>query len=432
MPAAQGSQVNAKADTVYLALGGALATDLSQEGVDLTAATGGGYQLNASRAALTEQFEVYVRCVLTSLESNTVLVAHHKTDISTATFLLGTDPSGKFYAFINALSIVWTGPNVPDADCSVAWHMRLNPDATGAGDARISEWIVFNHTTGEYLAMEQRTHAAPTTANNYTLSVGGIWSGAALLAKPATAPTKVRVSKSKHTNVEFGQDWDEEADEHTHTLEQLIEPIGAGAETGAQGNWAGAANVGFAAAHAFALRGRTLAPLINQVFRDARELSTTPDPTAWMMPSPGGGTFLLDATLLRWLTIEGFEYAQVRVHVQSWVTTGTAVRFDVRVIAMNRPHIGLGPQLGGEPMPALEYEFVEAALTVNHGDEGEGEWLELGALRLPAMKQQIPGWENSVTLGLGYVFDRLSASGNDANARAKIKAWQVLPIIGEP
>lgn len=425
---AQGSQTNAKADTVFLALSSNLTTDLSQRGTNLTAATGGGYETNSARASLSEHFEVCIRCVLTKNENDLIFIAHHDAALTTSTFSLGTNNSGEFQASMNG-AVVWVGPSVPAGDCSFSWSMRPNPDTTGA---RISEFIVYDHTAGDYLAIEQVTHAVPTTAGTYTLSVGGVWDGASLLLKPATAPSKARVSSSHHGNVEFAEDWVAARAGHTHTLDRLIEPIGAGLAAGGQGAWAGQANVGFCAAHANALRGRMLSPMVNEVYADARTLTTTPDPTQWIIAAPSSANYLADCTKLRWLSCDGWRYAQVRAQVQTWVTSGSAVPFGLRCYAMNRPHIGLGVQLGGKPIPPLIVEYGEATLTEDHTSSGEGEWLDLGVIRLPMMTEQIEGWLGTVTLVLAYAFDPASASSNDANARAKIKAWQVLPIVGEP
>lgn len=431
----QGVIDGAKEDTVFLALSGALTTDHSQYGTNLTAIGAGAFETNSGRTELDEEWEVYVRCVLTAGEADKVLIAVHNADLSTIAFALRTSAGGTFGAMLGSPGAdVWKGPAVPAGDISFAWHMRVNPDSTGSSDARISELIVYDHTAGAYLAIEKATHAAPTAAATHTLSVGGAYfaAGPTLINAPTTPPSKARVSRSCHNAAEFADDWVAEKSAHTHTLERLIEPIGVGLDAGGVGQWAGQANVGFAAAHANALRGRMLTPMLKEFYPDARTLTTTPDPTQWIIGSPGDSTYKMDATLLRWLPCEGWSYAQVYVQVQSWITAGDPVPVGIRCYTMSRPHVGLGWKLGDYPMPPLEYFFGEQVITEDHTSSGEGEWLDLGVIKLPMLGGTIPGWSGSVGFGLSYAFDPAAASGNDANARLRIKGWSVLPVVGEP
>lgn len=433
---AQGSQTNAKEDTVFLALSGALTTDLSQYDTDLTSISTGAFETNSARTALDEEWEVYVRCSLSPGDKDKVLVAVHSADLSTITFALRTTSTGLFAAMMGSPpGDIWTGPALPTGDCSFSWSMRVNPDSTGAGDARISTFVVYDHTAGAYLAIAQVTHAAPTAAATHTLSVGGAYfaAGPSLVNAPANAPTKVRISSSFHPHVEFAEDWVAARSAHSTDLDELVEPFGAGmTAVGAVAEWAGQANVAFAAAHARALRGRMLSPMINERYPQARTLTIAPDPTQWIMGAPSSAAYLMDCTLLRWLPCDGWRWAYVWVQVQSWVLVGAAVPIGIRVYATNRPHIGLGVQLEGQPMPPLQVEYAEATLTADHTSSGEGEWLELGPLRLPAMVEHIDGWVGGVTLGVAYAFDPAGASANDSAARLKIKAMKVLPFVGEP
>ncbi len=432
---AQGSQTNAKEDTVFLALDGDLVTDLSQYETDLTVATGGGFELESARAALTGSTgrEVYVRCTLSAAEASVVLAAHSTTVEFAYTWLIRTNASGNLECvqgntFVG-LTVVWQGPVVPAADLSIGWSTRPNPDTTGSSDALISEIIVYDHDAGAYLAIDQVVHAAPTTASGLVLSVGGVHSSGSLTSRPTNAPTAFRLSRSFHTNVEFAEDWIAARPAHATSLVTPREPIGASlAAIGNVAQWAGQPNVGFIGAHANALRGRMLSPLVNEVYSQARTLISTPTPTQWLTFAPGSATYRADVTTLRWLPVPGVEWAYVRVHVTSWVTSGDPVPIGVRAYSMNRPHRGIGPTIQGQPTPALSFTFAGATLTEDH--TGAGEWLELGLLKLSPMAEPIPGWSGATWLCLAHAFD--AESNNDANARLRINAWQVRPILGEP
>jgi hypothetical protein len=428
----------AREDTRLLLLGDTV-TDESQYATDLTATGAAGYELTSARAALTGETgrEIYARCTMAASEADTIWAASASTDGLTAAWAIGTDNLGRLYCRAGG-SAIWTGATSPAGDLSFSWSTRANPDTTGASDALLSEVVIYDHTAGDWVTIEQFTHAVQSAPGGYTLTVGGVWvsGGTGLVRAPSTPVTKARVSNAWHPSTEVAEDWIVERAQHTHVYDRVTEPLGAGAELGNQGAWAGQANVGFAAAHANGLRGRMLSPIIRETYPEAPTLSSatwtdTATRNRWM-PGPGGATVRLDCTKLRKLNVKGVRYAHVRVQVQSYVTSGSAVPVELRCYAMNRPHIGLGLNLDGHPMPGLKYAFVSSILSIDHGSGGVGQWLDLGALKLPAMDEPIPGWVDTVTLVLGYEIDPAAASANDANARLIIKAWQVLPLVGEP
>jgi hypothetical protein len=130
---------------------------------------------------------------------------------------------------------------------------------------------------------------------------------------------------------------------------------------------------------------------------------------------------------LRWVPVPvGATHAIVRVHVQSWVTSGDAVPIGIRTYAMNRP-----PQVNGgvaQQLPALDSTYCTGLLTVDHTSTGVGEWLELGVVRLPIVTASIAGWQDTVHLVLAWAIDPAGASSNDAAARLRINAWSVTPV----
>lgn len=427
---ARGAQAGAKEDTRFLALT-TLTTDLSQYGTNLTATTGGGYETNSARTNNAASWEVYVRCVLTAAESDKVLIGVHNVAITSVTFAIRTTVGGAFSLLAGAAPAdLWVGPTVPAGDISIAWSMRPNPDTTGAGNAKISEVVIYDHTAGAYVAIEQFTHAALPAAGTNTFSVGGVWNGAALVKKPATAPTKARYSACHHSSVEFAQDWVAARTAYAGTLDDCpLEPVPVTKASGIgdSGYFVGRHNVGYAAAHARAIQRRSWSSLTNDVFVDVDTMLATPGPANWTLPDFGSGTYSLMLPWLRWVSVpSGCTHAWMRVQVKSWVTSGSAVPIGVRGYAFNRPP-AIG-QIGQKPAPEFASFFRGGTISANHTSTGTGTWIDLGLVALPVFSADVSGWKDTVHLCLAYAIDPASASGNDANARLQINAWHARPV----
>ena len=135
----------------------------------------------------------------------------------------------------------------------------------------------------------------------------------------------------------------------------------------------------------------------------------------------------LPLPFLRWIAVPpGATHAFVRVHLRSWVTSGSAVPLGIRCYALNRPPDTT--QIGAAPAPPLEYDYRGAVRTVDHGSTGTGEWIDLGLVRLPRFTGPAKGWTETTHLCLAYAWDPAAASVNDVNARAQIFAWHVRPV----
>jgi hypothetical protein len=429
---ARGAQTNAKEDTRLLLLSSNLTADLSQYGTNLTASGASSYETNSARAALASAREVYVRITLTAAEANRVLIAHHNTALTNLTYAIVTNGSGQIEVQAGAGTSIWKGPVAPASDLSIAMSTRVNPDTTGASDALISTFVVYDHTVGEWLAIDQATHAAPTTASNYTLSVGGLLSGGFIVNAPTNAPTRVRVSSSYHSSTEFGEDWVAARTAYAGDLaDEVEEPLGPDVSCGlgSSPELVGRAQVGFAAAHSAAVQRRAWSPLVNEVYVDPATGGggTGGWPDHWLRTAPGSANYQMPLPFLRWVPVPaGASHAYVRVHVRSWVTSGAAVPIGIRVYAMNRPPDVA--QIGAAPSPPLETAYRGEVLTVDHTSTGTGEWLELGLLRLPKFTGPAKGWTDTAHLALAYAVDPAASSANDANARFQIVAWHVRPV----
>jgi len=435
----QGTEPLAKADTVlYCTTSGSLATDLSQYGDGLTADTTAVYETSSALRGVTGATgrNIWVRASIATTDTNKFILIHGSTTVSTDnTYVIYLDGTGKitFGQGSTTLLQVTHGLGVTSS-VGLMWSTRPNPDTTGASDAQVSEFGVYDFTAAAWIGERQQvTHAVSTTNAAWALTVGGWYSGGAVTSKSGQV-SQCRIGVAFYPMAEQAEDWIAARSAFSSSYVEVLEPLPVTVASGLadESEYAGAANVGLAAAAANASRGRCLSDLVNEVYSDARTLTNTPSPTQWLMAPPGGSVkFALDVTRLRWLPHPGPTRAWVRVHVQSWVTAGASVPIGIRCYAFNRPHIGAGVKIEGYPAPALDFDFVSAALNANHGSGGVGVWLDLGLLRLPVFTGGAPSWSGTVTLGLAHAIDPFNLSTNDTNARLKIKAWTVRPVLGQ-
>jgi hypothetical protein len=432
MARAQGAQANAKEDTRFLALGGALTTDLSQRLTNITASGAGAYEAPSTRSILAGDRTVSVRWTATAAEVGVVLIVCANAAQTDIVWSIATDGAGKLCAYINAsVGVLSTTNAVAAKDYTVSVSQRANPDTTGASDAVISELVLYNHTDGTVDDIVQAAHVVPTTATGpYNLSVGGWWNGLLLTNVPTNAPTEARVSSSYHPPAEVFEDWVGARTAYAGTAaDGPVEPIGprpSSSGLGDESQFAGRANFAYPAALALAVRKRSWSPAVNELLNDDAEMPTAQQ-DHWASSPPGDSRYTFDLAWLRWVTVPAeATHVRVRVHVRQWVTAGLAVELGIRCYALNRPHTKA--KIGAQDAPSLTAYYREALSTLD--DEfGPGVWLDLGAVALPRFDAQISGWTNTVHLALAYAVDPNETSGNDANARFVIDGWTAVPAV---
>jgi hypothetical protein len=430
MARAQGAQASAKEDTRFLALGGALATDLSQYLTNLTALAPGAYEAPTTRAVLDLERTVSVRWTATAAEVGKVLLVCANTAQTDIVWAIATDGTGRVCGYIDALSGVIAATNPTAAkDYTISMSQRANPETTGASDAVITELAIYNHTDGVWEDTVQAAHSVPTTGSGpYNLSVGGWWNGATLTNTPTNAPTIARVSSQHHPHTEVAEDWIAARTAYAGSADdgpsEPIGPIPSSSEIGDESEIAGRHPWAYAAKHAELARRRAWSPLINEVWSDDNEL---PDaiPANWSRSIPVVSSATMSIAWLRWVQVpRGATHAWTRIHVRQWVEAGDAVKIRYYAVAMNRAPSTL--LIGNAPAPALVTKLVSADLEVD--DElGTGVWLELGYLALPKLELELTGWRDTVHLCLGFEIDPLDESENDGNARFLIDAWHARP-----
>ena len=146
MARAQGAQANAKEDTVYLALAGAAATDLSQQLTNITVSGAGAFESPSARVVLAAERTVSVAWRATAAEVGVVLMIAGNTGQTDFVWGLATDGAGKICGHQDGGTVVITAETATAAkDYQVSWSMRPDPDTPGGV---IPTLWVYNHSDG--------------------------------------------------------------------------------------------------------------------------------------------------------------------------------------------------------------------------------------------------------------------------------------------
>lgn len=432
----QGSQPYSLEDTVLLLLDEVLDDDLSSEGDDLTLLSGGSYETNSAVRAITGATgrELYVQTTIDPTDTGAVLL-WHGSQSAYADHTYAIELNSATISFSQNGTVLYnTEATLTEQGYHIHWSTRPNPDTTGAGDAVVSEFMIVQAGDYEVVEIRQVAHAVSSTNAAWALAVGGWWTGASLKGEPTYPVQNVRIGVAHHPNAEWYEEWVDQRPAHgsTKIKPPVLLPLDIASGLADMGQWAGASNIGWCAAHSNALRGRMLTNLVNDVYRDAATHRNTFTPAQRWSDAPDGSTYKLDVTKLRWVQVpRGVDNVFVRVQVQSWVTAGATVPIGLACYSFNRPFRGVGPTLGGAPTPAFDFRKVEATLSVNNGSSGTGQWVTLGVLPLARYQGDSAAWSDTTLLALGLVFDPAGATVNDASGRVKIKGWHVRPMLGD-
>ena len=446
-----GAVANAKEDTVLLLLGGVLDTDESQYSSGLTLSASGAYKDPDPLRVIygSTGRELYIRLEVDPAGADSVFLIHaDPAAIASNTYKIHY--SGGTIEFTQGATLIHSlATSLGDvSDISIQWTTRPNPDTTGAGDAMLSEFTVYDHSAGDYLEIQaQERHTVSTSDIVWALSVGGFWDGASLTL-PSGLVSEVRIGRAgDHSSVEFHEDWVAQRSAPPADFDPVAiipGPLTQASDLGDVGQWAGAANMGWAAAHARSHRRRQWSPLVNEVYPFADPWEKTPSEgggtrPGWTTLAPGSATYQMRLEKLRWVPVpHGATHAWVRVQVRSYVTSGAAVPIALRVYAMNRP-----PVFDSIPLPPpFEYSMIQSdLLTVDHTVTGVGEWLQWGGLDGALLKLPVyldpsnVGMRGTVHLCLAYAVDPLLTSANDAAARITPRAFHCRPTTingGDP
>jgi hypothetical protein len=329
-------------DTRYLATA-TLTTDLSQRATNLTASGAAGYEDPSPRTALdgtgngrSLEFTIEID------ENHGGTLACHGRDID-------ADPAYEVRLDAGSIVLECDGSSVaslavPNLGASVREYVvavatEPNPSTTGAGDALRTEITIYDVTADE-VAYATKTHAVYTVVTTGAFTVGGQWTGGALVDAFDGTITAVRVSARFHTKTETREHFVAataapdpdgiEAVEVQVLPSQVTEP---GAIVGPQYQ---------AAAHAMAIgrnRHRSVGPVIQMVTPSApvfgAALSTTVP--AWWVRSLGDGY----STHLGWYWRRKIprhtDWLRTVVQWATWYTSGTLVSVKLRLYTSDEP-----------------------------------------------------------------------------------------------
>ncbi len=398
--ATQGSQANAKDDTLYYARGSGysdMADDLSQYNDDQVVGASWTYEPSpASRFNVTSTW-----CAEASVD-------------------LDNTDTGRFFAYANlSLSLtaggavepilngaVQTGITLPGISGSdqrfvIAWATEPNLRTTGAGDALRTELRAWNDSTGAYVQAVY-THALRTSgtadfvwwaSNNAATETREDFIGA------TATPTLVTQSR-----IEFP------IPDHNSGLAdagELVGPIFA---------------MGAASVRSMGLR--LLSPIVN-ISYDERTTYEGPSltnlPTQYALAAPDP-LYTLLGNFVFYRPVPTFaSLLRVRVNVQQWRTAGaTDDRVHVRMYSMRRPPNPVGPVVDSGSSFAMFQ--ASSSIATSHGSgAAAGGWVDLGRLR-PARNSEGHTW-----LALAIRIEDLS--GTPANNRLRINAINVDPVV---
>lgn len=432
----QGEEDNAKQDTIYYALD--QSTDLSQYNTDLVpTGTYAAYEGGSARGALTSSWTLEHRATYDpSARAGDIILIHGKGDGTDYTYRIQVGGTGALEFAINAVLVASITIPASSASRSISWAMRTNPDTTGAGDAKISEITVYDHTGGAWdIDHAQYLHAAPTSDITWTLTVHGRWDGAALQSQFDADVQHVRISSAYHSHVEVAEDWGTRRGVSTSTLtahgEEL--PILQTSGLGDEGELVGQAQLGYLCRHQRHAVVRGFSPLVNEVYNTAPTWSNAYTPANMMRTLPQT-SIRMPLTYLRWCAVpHNASHLYGRANVRSYVTAGASVPVSIVCVTMNYPPGAPLDWADGEAqIPTWSRFYSRVTIDVNHTAGGVGEWVDFGKIVLARNKTQKDGWWGSTFLALGYEIDPDATSGNDANSRIQILAWHVRPLSEDP
>lgn len=434
--ATQGSQANAKDDTLYYAerAGGAfsaLATDLSQYADNQTAAASWTYESSpASRFNVTGTWtvEVEVDCDNTdtgrfvqygTTAGNSTIALRYGNTAGVVDAIMSTGGVG---TVVGQLTL----PDVSGSDQRfvIAWAVEPNPFTTGAADALRSELRAWNVTAGTY-AQSVFTHFARTAGTGDFIW----WAVSTAGSSPFTGtPHMCRFSAGRfRTATETAEDFVATTSAPTITGQTRCEfpMVDRACALLEPGQFAGPVlAMGAASVRDNGLR--TLSPIVNESFQELTTYSgagLTGAPTQWSRAAPDALYTMLGAYLYYRHVPAFADRLKVRVNVQQWRTaTPPNDRVHLRMYSMNRPPQPVDGVV--DDAEALRVQQASGSISTNHGSgAAAGGWVDLGLM--PVARNS----EGATWLVLAVRIEDLS--GAVANNRLRINAITIEPVLTE-
>lgn len=432
----------AKLGTRFLGVGAsfaALAIDVSQEGVNMTATATSITEQPAARYDQSHPRTLACIAEVSSTDAGTLFAQSNGAGgfvtrlRITAGGLLRAEVNGALVGSLQ-LSVKPTGQ-----DAIIGWLSIANPDTTAAGDAVLS-WLVVYHTDTGLSQRATFAHAVKTSTtaraswgdddgagvNAYSgrISMAGMhdrrmtlrelvhdWGPLGIPAAPASDFVEERMPPPIDLTVGI------------HDVDELHGPAAA---------WA---------SHAHRMMRRRLASALHVRYPPIRRTGT-----ATIFESDSHSTTPLNSKIRLavgssayrwylgmahvWPVPAGCNEAWVELHYKQWTTSpGNLAPVGVRVYSCNRLPGPIGG-LGGPPGDPYEQYFVEDLREQDDGVNGTGSHIALGRLPLAIAHEGIR--KNKTYIVVAYAIDPENTSAFDADQQVQIQALHVVPGFREP
>lgn len=424
----QGSQANAKDDTLYYALrGGAfanLATDLSQHADNQAAGASWTYEATpATRFNVTTTWTIEVYCDTDNNDTGYFL----SYGAGGALLRLSLNGAGTVEAYLGASllgSLALPGIGAAAEEFVIAWSCEPNALTTGAANALRSELRAWNVTDGTY-SQTTFLHALRTSGTGDLVCWASSTAGANAFVGTARG---IRISAGRfRTATETREDWIGATTAPTITGETRLESIVVepGHELADPGAFAGPV-LAQAAASARQNDLRTWSPTGHASYFERPALSGSTlsgAPTQWSRAASVATYTLLGAYVMRRRLPPRCTHVKVRANVQQWRTVaGTNDRLHLRAWIANRPPAPVAGVTDHDQSLTTK-ATTNATLATSHGSgAAAGEWVDFG---LVEVVRNSAGWS---WIMLGIRVEDLS--GAVANNRMRVHALTVDPVIG--
>lgn len=414
----RGAQSGARYSTLYYAeaAGGAysdIATDLSQYLTDITEGAGNdvAYETSTGRMdwmASDGRRTIRIHCEMDNKTEGTFF-RHGSTNRER----LWLSSAGNLRVDLNGSTYTYAITDIGGSaeEFYILWQTIPNPDTTGASDAMRSFLVIYNEPNA---TVQRETFTHPVKAAETQTAYWGASDSAG--GTPFTG-TLYKVGYDRDF-ISLTQWIGSGGSVPATSLVQEKEPHPmAESGLGAAGEFYGPSVRHCTRMHRNAVR-RCTSPLVNERYASPATVSPTLLIGSEIIPTPDSDVY---AFWLPWTwhapIPETINVAWVQVHCLSYVTTGAAVPFGIRLYSMDAPP--------GSP-DLSDLRFVGEVVTRDDTVSGAGQW---DIEDITEIVRDADGWSY---FALAVAIDPNAASSNDANQRAVISAVSVLPRSQAP
>lgn len=404
----QGDNAYANEHTVFatVALEG-LGSDLSQHGIGIPVSSGVMTATNDARFAVDRDRSMTLVFECDDgdydLWSNVpdTASATHQESISVSAGVLSI-----FWPNASGTTVLVAMPALPGSVGStplefvLSWTIRDNPDATDADDALLHEIVA---SQGSDVARAEFVSAVRSVGDSTDSETVIGDSGVDVLVfafDHAALPHGLLQERGQHTTPGDVPDF------VAHVSSPVLH---VDTSTSDEGTFFGPQAM-MAARHCATAMGRTMSPVVNEVFRSPHQFTTDPDAATQkvLRAAPRATGHFLHMGFLRYRRVPLVaDVLHCGLFIRSHVTTGAAVPVQVRVWSFDRSDPARG-------------RWQSYQVTITRDDSDEGQW---STFVLPVVRD-LSGFTRFC---VSVAIDPEGTSANDDNAVVEILAMYALP-----